>query len=64
MISPASACLSQAEGGRNRAAVCSMPPSEVGVGIIASWVEGRFVVLDEDCDDDDDEGCSCASGRK
>ncbi len=41
MISPDRAIESQAEGGRKRAAVCSRPPSEVGVGMIASDVIGR-----------------------
>lgn len=64
MISPDWAIFSQAEGGRKRAAVCSMPPSEVGVGIIASWVEGTGIVAEEDEDDEEDEECCCASGRK
>lgn len=43
MISPERAMESQAEGGRKRAAVCSRPPSDVGVGMIASDVVGREV---------------------
>lgn len=36
MIRPACARRSQVDGGRKRAAVCSTPPSGVGVGIIVS----------------------------
>lgn len=36
MISPARDMESHLEGGKKRAAVCSIPPSEVGVGISAS----------------------------
>lgn len=41
MISPERAIESQADGGRKRAVVCSIPPSEVGVGMIASVLVGR-----------------------
>ena len=41
MISPERAMESQADGGRKRAAVCSLPPSEVGAGMMASFFVGR-----------------------
>lgn len=48
MISPACDMESHLEGGKNRAAVCSMPPSDVGVGISASDWTGKGPAADED----------------
>ena len=47
MISPERAIESQVEGGRKRAAVCSSPPSEVGVGMIASVLVGSEPGVEE-----------------
>lgn len=47
MISPERAIESHAEGGRKRAAVCSSPPSEVGVGMIASVLVGSEPGVEE-----------------
>lgn len=41
MISPARAMESHSGGGKKRAAVCSIPPSDVGVGITASDWTGK-----------------------
>lgn len=46
MISPAWDISSHVEGGRNRAVVCSMPPSEVGLAIMASESVGRDGVVE------------------
>lgn len=52
MISLARAWASQVLQGAKRAAVCSTPPSEVGVGIRASEVVGRLrpAFFDEELD--------------
>ena len=50
MMDPEVACESQALGGRKRAVVCSMPPSDVGTGMTASLAMGRPLVED-DCDE-------------
>ena len=44
MISPARDISSHFDGGRNRAVVCSIPPSEVGLAIIASESVGSDFV--------------------
>lgn len=46
MISLDLAIESHVDGGRNRAAVCSMPPSEVGLGIMASDFTDNVPVIE------------------
>ena len=52
MISPVRDMESHFEAGRKRAMVCSIPPSEVGTGIVASDCVSREPawVADEDSD--------------
>ena len=47
MTSPEPAMDSHFEGVRKRAAVCSKPPSEVGVGMTTSVVFGSRLVVPE-----------------
>ena len=48
MISPDRAIESHLDGGKNRAAVCSIPPSEVGLGIMAFDLTGRAPLFEEE----------------
>jgi len=53
MISLRRACSSQVLGGAKRAAVCSMPPSEVGIGMIDSCLMGSgWIEVGVDADGD------------
>ena len=48
MISPVLDISSHFDGGRNRAVVCSIPPSEVGFAIITSESVGNDFVVAAD----------------
>ena len=47
MISPERLLDSHSEGDRKRASVCSMPPSEVGVGMTASGLIDTELAVDD-----------------